>query len=105
MLRKLLASALLFLALLPFSASAFTNSECTELAEQLFAAQSVLNQSKEHFDAATAVIEQTPASEMGISDEFKQYMLSIAKKLKPGSDPQKVGMAVFEGCKANLKAI
>lgn len=96
----------LLLAALPFlSVAAFSKAECVELAEQAFAAQSVLNQSKPAFEATTALIEQTPADEMGVPEEFKKYLLSIVKKLKQGDNPQTIGMVVFEGCMAKLKAI
>jgi hypothetical protein len=104
-LRKLLLAVLLSLAVLPFQALAFTQDECAEAAQNVYAAQTLLNASKEIFDAATAKVESAPASDLEWSEELKSFILSIAKKLKPGADPQKVGMAVFEGCKANLKAI
>jgi hypothetical protein len=94
-----------FLMFLSFSAAAFSRDECAEAAQTVYAAQQVLNQSQVAFNAATAEVEAMPAEQLEWSEELKAYILSIVKKLKPENDPQKVGMAVFEGCKAGLKAV
>jgi hypothetical protein len=94
------------LAVLPIlSQASLSKAECQIAAQNVYNAQGVLNEDKAMFEAVTAQVEAAPAATYEWSEELKVYILSIAKKLKEGDDPQKVGTAVFQGCMAKLKAI
>jgi hypothetical protein len=102
--KKLLLAACL--AVLPILTQAsLSKAECQIAAQNVYNAQGVLNEDRAMFDTVTAQIEAAPAATYEWSEELKTYILSLAKKLKEGDDPLKVGTAVFQGCMAKLKAI
>jgi len=96
LLKRILAA---LAATIACSAFGFTTPECKEIAENVFAAQSILNIDKSSLDETHAGVKATPAKELGWSEEQKEKILAIVDSLKPGQDPQKVGMAVFNACR------
>ena len=91
--------------LLSFSSlSSMSKAECQTAAEQIYSAQGLLNVSPEVFKQTHALVQATPAEEMGVTQELKDFIVSLANKLKPGMDPQSAGMATYQGCLAKLKA-
>lgn len=103
MLKKLLT--VLLGAVLSFQVAALTKDECREAAENLFAAQNILNVNPTLFkETHEGILADKPES-YGWSPELYEFITKLASKLKPGNDPQKVGKAVFEGCVAKLEAV
>lgn len=94
--KTIFLSVFMFLSL---SVQAFNKDECKEIAENIYGAQTLLNQSPEVFAKATEQIRAQKAEDMDWSEAQKKAILGIAGKLKPGLDPIKVGQAVFESCK------
>ncbi len=104
MLRKLLCTALL--TLLPLTSfAALSEQECITAAENVYAAQGILNQSPALFKQTHEQVLAGSPSDLGMSQELYELVTRAVSKLVPGSDPLKVGTAVFEGCKLNLKVI
>jgi hypothetical protein len=88
-----------FVMFLSLSAQAFNLDECKEIAENIYGAQTLLNQSPEVFDKATEMIKGQKAEDMDWSEAQKKKILEIAGALKQGDNPTKVGNQVFLACK------
>jgi len=102
--KKLLTSVFIFLFMSVAQAS-LSKDECLGAAQEVYAAQNVLNADKALFDMVTSKIKDTPAEAMGVSQEFKDFVLGLVSKLKAGGDPETAAKAAHQGCLAKLKAI
>jgi hypothetical protein len=98
-LKAVLLTAALSLSLLG-TASAFTNRECAFIAEQVYAAQGLLNEDKAEFEAVKKALTQAGPEGTGIPKEIFDKVMAIVGSLKQGPDPEKMGMAAFEVCRA-----
>lgn len=94
-----------FLMFLSMNAWALDKEECTEAAENIFAAQNVLNSNPAQFKAIHESILADKPESYGWSPELYEFITKLAGKLKPGNDPKKIALVVFEGCLAKAKAI
>jgi hypothetical protein len=93
---KVLVACLL--AVLPLVTLAFDKHECMEIAQNVAAAQEVMNKSPEVFVQVHDKIKATPAAELEWTQKEKDAIIGIVDLLKPGNDPEKVGSAVYESC-------
>lgn len=95
--KKYLAAGLL--SLVALTASAFTNEECSIAATNVYYAQKMLNEDPKAFEEVTVIVRKTPASEYGMTDSLKAYILSFIDRMKAGKDEQVIGQAVFDACR------
>lgn len=100
--KTIIGALLLSFSCLSAALPPFSDQECAELAEQVFAAQSLLNTSPDVFAALSEKVAAQGEIE-GMNPELYAILMAVVKKMRAGDDPKKVGMVVFYGCKNALK--